>query len=477
MSSTIGTRRVAGPPARGGTSGRRAPFGAAIMAACVVISVFAAPGTAAKVAVALLGAAAELGILLGRGATPTRRAVLAVAVTIGSGFAITFLAPSGLGMVPLLMGTAMLPACMEEGPVRRATVAAVAIGFGVTIMVISHSPAGLLAGAGAWLIAERTVEHAALQAERDRAVALLAEVEASRQAQQEAAAVEERGRIAREMHDVLAHSLAGLSVQLQAVRAIAVRENAPAALTGPLDRAAQLARDGVQEARAAVGALRATPVRGVEHLETLVGGFPGEARIRITGRPGPLAPEAGHAVYRAVQEAMTNAARYATGSAIEVDVVGEDDEVRVAVRDHGLPAGRGASGVRGSGSGLRGMAERIEAVGGTLTAGPVPDGPGWRIVARVPTTRTAGAAAGGGPGPASGAPSGSTGRSPGSPGARGTARPATTHPQPSTNPEALGRTDDTGAAPTATDRTGGTDGTGGADGTGGTRGAGGRMGA
>lgn len=394
MSGTTSTWLRAGPPVRGRTSGRRKSFGAVVMVACVVVSVFAAPGTAAKVAVGLLGAGAELGILLGRRATPARGAVLAVALTIGAGFAITFLAPSGLGMVPLLMGTAMLPACMEEGPVRQATVAAVAVGFGVTIMAISHSPAGLLAGAGVWLLAERTVEHAALQAERDRAVALLAEVEASRQAQQEAAAVEERGRIAREMHDVLAHSLAGLSVQLQAVRAIAVRENASAALTGPLDRAAQLARDGVQEARAAVGALRAMPVRGVEHLETLVGGFPGEARIRITGRPGPLAPEAGHAVYRAVQEAMTNAARYATGSAIEVDVVGEDEEVRVAVRDHGLPAGRGASGVRGSGTGLRGMAERIEAVGGSLTAGPVPGGTGWRIVVRVPTTRASGAATG-----------------------------------------------------------------------------------
>ena len=525
MSSTISTWLRAGPPVRGRTSRRRGAFGAVVMVACVVVSVFAAPGTAAKVAVGLLGAGAELGILLGRRTPPPARPALpAVALTIGAGFAITFLAPGGLGMVPLLMGTAMLPACLEDGPVRRAAVAAVASGFGVAIMVISHSPAGLLAGAGAWLLAERTVEHAALQAERDRAVALLAEVEASRQAQQEAAAVEERGRIAREMHDVLAHSLAGLSVQLQAVRAIAVRENAPAALTGPLDRAAQLARDGVQEARAAVGALRAMPARGVEHLEALVGGFPGEARIRITGRPGPLAPEAGHAAYRAVQEAMTNAARYATGSAIEVDVVGEEEEVRVAVRDHGLPAGRGASGVRGSGTGLRGMAERIEAVGGSLTAGPVPGGPGWRIVVRVPTTRAAGAAAGGGPGPSSGPadatgttsaqPSGcsgarlrSTGRGPGFSGTRGTARPATTHPQPSTDPGGLGRMDVSGADPTATDRTGGagaaggtggtggagaaggtggtggagaaggTGGAGGTDGTGGTRGAGGRMGA
>ncbi|MFJ6081388.1 sensor histidine kinase [Streptomyces sp. NPDC092369] len=209
-------------------------------------------------------------------------------------------------------------------------------------------------------------------------------MEASRASRQEAAALEERRRIAHEMHDVLAHSLAGLSMQVQAVRAIARRDGAPATLTGPLDRAAELARDGVQEARAAVGALRSVPLRGIADIDGLTRGFPGEARLRVSGRAGRLTPEAGHAVYRAVQEAMTNAARYATGSAIDVDLVWEGSEMRAVVRDRGLPAGRGPSGVQGSGTGLRGMAERIEAVGGSLTAGPAPEGPGWRIALRVP---------------------------------------------------------------------------------------------
>ncbi len=91
---------------------------------------------------------------------------------------------------------------------------------------------------------------------------------------------------------------------------------------------------------------------------------------------------------------MTNAARYATGSAIDVDLVWERSELRAVVRDHGLPAGRGPSGVQGSGTGLRGMAERIEAVGGTVTAGPAPEGPGWRIALRVPVVEDAGAAEG-----------------------------------------------------------------------------------
>ncbi|WP_327297485.1 MULTISPECIES: histidine kinase [unclassified Streptomyces] len=358
--------------------------GAAALVACMTVTVAEAQGTGLRIVIGALGVLAELGMLLGRRTLPSVLGALGAAVAIGSGLAITLLVPAGLGSVAALAGLSVLPLRLPAGPVRTSGVAVVSAAYGIAIMVITGSLAGLLAGVGAWLLADRSVEHTALQTERDRAVALLAEVEASRQALQEAAAVEERSRIAREMHDVLAHSLAGLSVQLQAVRAIAGREGAPASLTGPIDRAADLARDGVQEARAAVGALRHAPLRGVDDLKGLVGGFPGDAHLRVTGRSCPLGPEAGHAVYRAVQEAMTNAARYATGSAIEVDVAWSERELRVDVRDQGLPAGRGPSGVKGSGTGLRSMAERIEAVGGKLSAGPVPGGAGWRIDLRVP---------------------------------------------------------------------------------------------
>ncbi|UXX94737.1 sensor histidine kinase [Streptomyces sp. AD2-2] len=366
--------------------------GAGALIACVVVSVIAADGTGLKVVVAVLGLCAELGMVLSGRALPTPLTWFGVALTIGTGFAIMALVPAGLGEVPVLAAAAVLPMCIPAGPVRNACVALLAVGFGVAVMVIFGSVAGLLSAVGVWLLADRSIEHAALQAERDRAVALLAEVEASRASRQEAAALEERRRIAHEMHDVLAHSLAGLSMQLQAVRAIARRDGAPATLTEPLDRAAELARDGVQEARAAVGALRSVPLRGVADVDGLTRGFPGEARLRVSGRPGRLTPEAGHAVYRAVQEAMTNAARYATGSAIDVHLVWEGSELRAVVRDHGLPAGRGPSGVQGSGTGLRGMAERIEAVGGSVTAGPAPEGPGWRIALRVPVVEDSGAA-------------------------------------------------------------------------------------
>ena len=103
------------------------------------------------------------------------------------------------------------------------------------------------------------------------------------------------------------------------------------ATSGPIDRAAELARDGLQEARAAVGALRAPQLRGVENLASLVETFPGKARLKVTGSAGRLDAEAGHAAYGAVQEAITNAARYATWRPIQVNMAWDAAELRVRV--------------------------------------------------------------------------------------------------------------------------------------------------
>ena len=358
--------------------------GPAIMMACGAVSVIDAHGVAAKVAVGALVVGSELCLLLGRRFPVQRAGLLAILACIAAGVAITILAPRGLGEVPALAGTSLLPRYLPAGLVRNLVVGLVSAAFGVSIWVISGSPVGLLAGAGAWALADRSIERAAFEAERDRALALLAEVEASRQTQLEAAAAEERNRIAGEMHDVLAHSLAGLSMQLQAIRAVAAAEGASTSITGPIDRAAELAREGVQEARAAVGALRAPKQYGPDDLRDLVAGFPGQADLRVSGQPERLTPEAGHAIYRAVQEAMTNAARYATGSAIDVEVTWAPAQLRVRVRDHGLPTGRQPSGVKGSGTGIASMAGRVEAVGGRLTAGPIPNDSGWLVQVTVP---------------------------------------------------------------------------------------------
>ncbi|MGH3249191.1 MAG: sensor histidine kinase, partial [Trebonia sp.] len=381
--TTMATAGQAGDTA-GETFQRRRLIGAAIMVACAVVCVLDASGVALKVTVGLLMLAAELGLIFVRRGPSPPAGLLASSLVIAAGLTVTVLVPRAVGEVPVVLGAAGLPGFLSPGWPRSIGIAVVSVAFGVSVAVISGSPVGLLAGAGAWAIADRSVEHAAFRAERDRALALLAEVEASRQAQREAAAVEERNRIAREMHDVLAHSLAGLSMQLQAIRAVAAAEGASPSITVPIDRAAELARAGVQEARAAVGVLRAPRLHGLDDLEGLVRGFPGEVGMHVDGQPGRLGPEAGHAVYRAVQEAMTNTARYATGSGIEVAVTWGPAQLRVRVSDHGLPAGHQPSGVKGSGTGIKSMTDRIEAAGGRLTAGPAPNGSGWLVEITVP---------------------------------------------------------------------------------------------
>jgi signal transduction histidine kinase len=386
---------AAGPAARTPeeTFHGRSLFGAAIMVISGVVCVIDVHGLALKVAVGALMLAAELGLILIRRGPAQRAGLLATVAVVAAGITVTVLVPNGLGEVPVLAGATVLPRFLADGWPRGVGIAVISVAFGVSVMVISGSPVGLLAGAGAWALADRSVEQAAYRAERDRALALLAEVQASREAQREAAAAEERNRIAHEMHDVLAHSLAGLSMQLQAIRAVAAAEGAPPSITGPVDRAAELARAGVQEARAAVGVLREPRQHGPDDLEALVSGFPGNVSLEVSGRARAVAPAAGHAVYRAVQEAMTNSARYATGSAVEVTVTWGPAQLCVRVRDNGLPAGHEPSGVKGGGTGISSMAGRIETAGGRLTAGPLAGslaggslggGPGWLVELSVP---------------------------------------------------------------------------------------------
>lgn len=365
--------------------------GIVLMVLVSIATVLAAPAGAARVWAGLAMAAAEVGLLLGRHAPPPG-ALAGLALAVVAGFAALLLASSGLGEVPILVAAARLPRVLPARH-RVPVVLAVAVLFGVGIAYVSGNVVGLLAGYGVCLLAQRTVQSAALEGERDRAVGLLAEVEASRDAQAEAAASGERARIAREMHDVLAHSLAGLSLQLQAVRAVAVREGVADAVTIPLQRAADLAREGVAEARAAVGVLSGPAVadrRGIGDVEELVSRFPGTAGFVVTGVARPVPAATGHALYRAVQESLTNAARYAPGARVAVALDWSVTRLVATVSDEGaahvpsLDPVRGAApglgagaGTAATGTGLAGMAERLQQIGGRLTAGPA--GGGWLV--------------------------------------------------------------------------------------------------
>jgi signal transduction histidine kinase len=383
--------------------------GVTLMVLVSVATVLAVHGASSRIGTAVAMTVAEVGLLLGRHALPRLR-FAGLALAIAAGFTALLLAPSGLAEVPILAAAARLPWTLSADRRRPVTIA-LGVLFGVGVAYISGNIAGLLAGYGVWLLAQRTVQTVALQAERDRAVVLLAEVEASRDAQAEAAAGAERARIAREMHDVLAHSLAGLSLQLQAVRAVAQREGVGDAVTVPLQRAADLARDGVSEARAAVGALAPAGVepvgtgpaspgvlavpaqRGVAAIGELVSAFGGSASLAVTGDVESLSAAAEHAVYRAVQESLTNAARYAPGAPVAVALDWSPTQLVATVSDEGATdrgdlheSVRVAPFGEGTGTGLIGMAERLRQVGGRLVAGPAGDG--WLVRIVVPTVPT-----------------------------------------------------------------------------------------
>jgi len=352
----------------------------AVFAILAVVTVVAAPDAARKWATAAVLLASFLGyVVLTRGA-PKYAAAAFLACT-GGGVASILLAPGGIGEWPVLM-CAVYCRVTFRGRAGVIVTAVLALGFAFCIVWISRSAVGVLAGLGVPVLAQRRLDQEQLQAERDRALALLAELEAARDAQAQAAALEERGRIAREMHDVLAHSLAGLSIQLQAVRAVAGREGVGPQVIEPLDRAAELARTGVEEAKAVVGALREAPPLGLDDLPVLIQRFPGAATFAVSGTPKPIAPALGHALYRAVQESLTNAARYAPGSAVAVELAWEGPGPAISVTDDGPAPGHRAE-PSGGGYGLQGMRERLAEVGAKQSAGPF--GKGWRVQLRAST--------------------------------------------------------------------------------------------
>ena len=348
-------------------------------AAIVIVTALGAPTTARAVAAGCVFTLGVVGLYLTRRG-PMRLRQTATVTGILGGLGGTLLAPSGIAIAVTFITASRLPIVFGERAVRvlgGLTTASVA----TVIAVVSHSWVGALAGVGIPLVIQRANEHEALIAERDRAQALLAEVEAGRDAEQRAAALRERGKIARELHDVLAHTLAGLSVQLQAVRAVAAREQVPPSVLEPLDTAAALAKNGLDEARAAVGVLRDPVGLGIDELPALVARHPGRPVLTVSGE-GAVSPDAGHAVYRAVQESLTNAARYAPGATVSVELDWTRAQLITTVSDTGLPSGRRAVTDQGTGLGLAGMGERLAEVGGTVTAGPA--GPGWRVVIMVP---------------------------------------------------------------------------------------------
>ncbi|MEV5981733.1 histidine kinase [Streptomyces sp. NPDC052114] len=208
---------------------------------------------------------------------------------------------------------------------------------------------------------------------------LLAQERAARAAQAESAALAERARIAREIHDVLAHSLSAQLVHLEAARLLIERDATKEQILDRVVAARSMARDGLAETRQALSALRGemTPVE--DFLRELV--TADRAVVTVTGERRVLPAEASQAVRRVAQEALTNVRKHAPGAKVQVCLRYGVGEVRLDVRDSG-GSSPGELAASGGGYGLLGMRERAELLGGSLEAGPGEEG--FVVTLRVP---------------------------------------------------------------------------------------------
>jgi signal transduction histidine kinase len=196
------------------------------------------------------------------------------------------------------------------------------------------------------------------------------ELRDSREAEQRNAIAAERARLARELHDVLAHTLSSLSLHLESTRVLAKSRQVDAEVMERIDRAVALARTGLDEARDAVGTLRDDALPGPDRLPALVADFQRDSGLTVrfveSGTPGELPPEARVAVFRAAQEALTNVAKHAAATAVDVTLDWQPDAVVLRISDNGHGEQKKSS---NGGNGLRGMRERAELVGGHVSAG------------------------------------------------------------------------------------------------------------
>lgn len=205
------------------------------------------------------------------------------------------------------------------------------------------------------------------------------------------AVAEERARIARELHDVVGHSIALMTVQAGAER-MALGDERPET-SRVLGQIEVTGRQTLQEMRRMLGLLRSDgsvdfmPQPGLEQVGALaerMGRLGLEVEVRTEGEPSAVSPGVDISAYRIVQEALTNVLKHADATRVSVRLRHEDGDLEIEVTDDGTarPPSAGRHGA-GQGQGLTGMRERVALYGGSLETGPAPAG-GWRLVARLP---------------------------------------------------------------------------------------------
>ena len=281
---------------------------------------------------------------------------------------------------------------------RDSVVAAGATAVAVTVVVLS-SPIDVSLGAfvanylvfgTAWILGDNLRTRRAYVAELEERADRL---ERSRLEEARAAAASERTRIARELHDVVAHNMSVMVIQAGAARRVLGRD--PDGAAEALSSIEQVGRQALADMRRSLGVLRegddegygTTPQPTVADLERLVAQT-AEAglavELEVEGSPRPLPPGVGLSAYRIVQEALTNALRHAGPASATVHLRYAQDSIELEVRDDGRGAAVAlTSGVARGGHGLVGMRERVQLFGGELKVGDRPGG-GYGVWARIP---------------------------------------------------------------------------------------------
>ncbi|GAC1625100.1 MAG: hypothetical protein NVS4B11_20770 [Ktedonobacteraceae bacterium] len=215
----------------------------------------------------------------------------------------------------------------------------------------------------------------------------------------------ERTRIARDIHDVLSHSLAVLSIQVQAARSLMVRD--PERLVAKLDDMATLIRESITESRRVVGLLREKPLTtsepdglgaSLQSLSTTFNARTGiDCRFEESGTSHMLSPQQRETLHLALREMLTNAHRHGTAQAVWITLRWREASIILEVRDNGTGAdlayrgtheeemGNGTNAVNGTGGhhGLQGMRERAAVLGGEVEAGPTETG-GFTVTLKLP---------------------------------------------------------------------------------------------
>jgi signal transduction histidine kinase len=335
-------------------------------------------GESLAVAVALVGfSCATAGVIwLARARPATQLTLLLVAVI--SAATLIGLQPKGPGLLAVfpavIMAALRLPVrlgAVVAGVALAAVTAAWAARGQVPVVGIVLNDSGVVAF---YVVATFARQ---LRESNERAEVLLAELEQTRAAQAQAAVLAERQRLAREMHDVLAHSLSGLVLNLEGARLLVGQGGAGTMVGDAIERAHRLARTGLEEARRAIGMLRDDALPGPERLAGLAAELESDigvaCTVAVTGTERELGTDGRLTLYRVAQEALTNIRKHARPGRVEVRLAYEPAGTRLTIENVEEAGERMAAG-DGSGYGLTGMKERAELLGGTLAAGPTDRG-------------------------------------------------------------------------------------------------------